>query len=56
MQYISKMEVMIENNERMIDMMCNGQVYQSKERTAAEITALNMSKRNRNLLKTSAHA
>ena len=45
------MEVMIENNERILDMMNNGQLYNYKERTQQEIQALNAQKRNKQLIK-----
>jgi RIO-like serine/threonine protein kinase len=48
------MELMIENNERLVDMMNNGQLYGYKERTVAEINALNALKRNKLLTKVGA--
>jgi hypothetical protein len=45
------MTVMVENNERLIDMMSNGQIYGYRERTTAEISLINASKRNKLLVK-----
>lgn len=41
------MESMVENNERLVDMMNNGQIYGYKERTTAEINILNAAKRSK---------
>ena len=42
---------MVDNNERLIDMMSNGQIYGYKERTTAEIFFINATKRNKLLVK-----
>jgi len=44
-QYVDKLEIMVENNERLIDMISGGQLYSYKERTAIEISAINANKR-----------
>lgn len=36
---------MVENNERLIDMLAGGNMYGYKERTATEISAINANKR-----------
>jgi hypothetical protein len=36
---------MVENNERLIDMIAGGVLYNYKERTANEISAINANKR-----------
>ena len=41
------MEIMIENNERLVDIMYGGSTYGYKERTAAEINSINASKRTK---------
>jgi hypothetical protein len=38
---------MVENNERLIDMIGGGNLYQYKERSAFEISAINASKRQK---------
>jgi hypothetical protein len=47
------MEVMIENNERLVDIMYGGSIYGSKERTAGEINTINASKRTKQFIKAS---
>ena len=54
LQYVERLEGMVENNERLIDMVQGGALYQYKERTATEISALNASKRQKQLLKAAA--
>ena len=51
MQYVDKLEQMVENNERLIDMIAGGNLYQSKERTAGEIFAMNANKRAKLIMK-----
>jgi hypothetical protein len=38
LQYVDKLEVMVENNERLIDMLGGGNLYSHKEKTATEIS------------------
>ena len=42
---------MVENNERLIDMISGGQLYSYKERTAIEISAINANKRQKQIMK-----
>lgn len=42
---------MVENNERLVDMISGGNLYQHKERTAYEISAINASKRQKQFMK-----
>lgn len=51
LQYVDKMKAMVENNERLVDIMSGGQVYGYKERSNAEIMMINASKRNKTLVK-----
>lgn len=51
LQYVEKMELMVENNERLIDIMNNGQIYGYRERTQQEIQQLNMAKKNKLMTK-----
>lgn len=37
LQYVDKLEAMVENNERIVDMIGDGKVYGYKERTMGEI-------------------
>lgn len=46
--------MMVENNERLIDIMNNGQVYGYKERTTMEIQQLNQAKKNKIFTKATA--
>jgi hypothetical protein len=48
---VDKLENMVENNERLIDMIAGGNLYQYKERTATEISAINANKRQKLLMK-----
>ena len=50
-QYVDKLENMVENNERLIDMISGGSLYQYKERTATEISAINANKRQKLLMR-----
>ena len=45
LQYVEKMEVMIENNERLLDIMSGGQLYGYKERTLNETNQISATKR-----------
>lgn len=45
--------MLVENNERLIDMATGGQLYGYKERNTAEILQINIKKRNKQLMKTS---
>ena len=54
LQYVERLEGMVENNERLIDMLQGGALYQYKERTQGEINALNASKKQKQLLKAAA--
>jgi hypothetical protein len=47
------MEIMIENNERLVDIMYGGSLYGSKERTATEINSINAGKRAKQFIKAS---
>ena len=42
---MDKLECMVENNERIIDMIGDGKIYNYKERTAGEIQVINATKR-----------
>jgi hypothetical protein len=44
---------MIENNERLVDIMNGGQLYGYRERTATEINSINATKRIKQLIKAS---
>jgi hypothetical protein len=48
------MELMVENNERLVDIMNNGQIYNYKERTMGEIQQLNQAKKNKLINKATA--
>ena len=54
LQYVEKMELMVENNERLIDIMNNGQIYGYKERTMQEIQQLNQAKKTKLITKATA--
>jgi len=51
LQYVDKLEMMVENNERLIDMIAGGNLYQYKERTQTEIRDINATKRQKINLK-----
>jgi hypothetical protein len=48
---VDKLENMVENNERLLDMIQGGSLYRYKERTATEISAINANKRQKLLMK-----
>ena len=46
-QYADKVDLMVENNERIIDIMTEGKTYGHKERTQAQLYAINSTKRTK---------
>lgn len=48
---MDKLGYMVENNERIIDMIGDGKVYGHKERTTNEIQVINANKRQKMLMK-----
>lgn len=41
MQYVDKLELMVENNERLLDVMNDGKLYGYKDRNVMEIQQIN---------------
>jgi len=51
LQYVDKLETMVENNERLVDMIAGGSLYQHKEKTASEMSQIKENRRQKYLNK-----
>jgi len=54
LQYVEKMEIMIENNERLLDVMSGNQLYGYKERNQNEVNQIITGKKLKQQLKPTA--